>query len=218
MLCLLLLSGTLMTSCFGSNVGEKEANTFETGSTLKDSTESNPEEEFYLQNQVTLSDGIIYVENSDPFTEGLIFEAIPDEEGYAVVDYVGPAKDVVIPKIYRGFYVVRIADSAFKGITKLTSVSIPDSVTSIGSNAFNRCENLASIYLPRSVIKIGYHTFDDCFKLSTVYYDGQSANWEKIEVGHNSKLNSATLYYYSEKHPTTEGNYWHYVNGVPTKW
>jgi hypothetical protein len=27
-----------------------------------------------------------------------------------------------------------------------------------------------------------------------------------------------TLYYYSENTPEYDGNYWRYVNGVPTKW
>jgi hypothetical protein len=26
------------------------------------------------------------------------------------------------------------------------------------------------------------------------------------------------LYHYSESQPTTDGNYWHYVNGTPTIW
>ena len=29
---------------------------------------------------------------------------------------------------------------------------------------------------------------------------------------------SAVVYYYSEEKPTTTGNYWHYVNGIPSKW
>ncbi len=34
----------------------------------------------------------------------------------------------------------------------------------------------------------------------------------------NSNLTSATRYYYSETTPTEAGNYWHYVDGVPTPW
>jgi len=31
-------------------------------------------------------------------------------------------------------------------------------------------------------------------------------------------LDSVDIYYYSDKNPTTEGNYWHYVNNKPTPW
>lgn len=27
-----------------------------------------------------------------------------------------------------------------------------------------------------------------------------------------------TVYYYSETFPTTEGNFWHYIDGEPTVW
>jgi hypothetical protein len=43
--------------------------------------------------------------------------------------------------------------------------------------------------------------------------------WKGIEIdSNNSKLTSATLYYYSETTPAESGNYWHYVDGVPTPW
>ena len=46
-------------------------------------------------------------------------------------------------------------------------------------------------------------------------------DWAKISIDsyYNSSLTKATRYYYSETRPTnTTYQYWHYVNGVPTKW
>ena len=72
----------------------------------------------------SLPQGVVFEENSDPYTEGLLFKTVPDEEGYVVAGYEGPAKDVIIPRRYRGFCVVGISDDAFYKITKLETVSI----------------------------------------------------------------------------------------------
>lgn len=50
----------------------------------------------------------------------------------------------------------------------LTSVIIPDSVTSIGDYAFSYCIELTSLIIPNSVTSIGKHTFYGCVKLSSV--------------------------------------------------
>ncbi len=65
-----------------------------------------------------------------------------------------------------------IADDAFDDCYNLTSIKIPDSVTSIGEWAFEYCENLTSINLPDSVTSIGMEAF-----YNTAYYNN-SSNWE----------------------------------------
>ena len=49
-----------------------------------------------------------------------------------------------------------------------TSVTIPDSVTSIGNYAFYDCSNLASITIPDSVTSIGGSAFGYCSRLTSV--------------------------------------------------
>jgi len=55
-----------------------------------------------------------------------------------------------------------------------------------------------------------------------VYYEGTEEEWARVNINNeynaNKALNNATKYFYSENEPTTEGNYWHYVDGVVTKW
>ena len=111
-----------------------------------------------------------------------------------------------------------ISIGAFSRCSKLASINIPNGVTSIADNAFEDCYSLTSIIIPDSVTSIGKNSFDFCNSLRTVYYGGRASDWAKINIGFfNTKLTQATIYYYSATKPTTEGNYWHYVDSVPTK-
>jgi hypothetical protein len=58
--------------------------------------------------------------------------------------------------------------------------------------------------------------------LQSIYYGGTEEDWTKITIEtSNSDLLNATRYYYVENEedlPADNGNYWHYVDGVPTAW
>lgn len=56
----------------------------------------------------------------------------------------------------------------FYGCRGLTSVIIPNSVTSIGSNAFSDCSGLISIIIPNSVTYIGSYAFEGCSGLTSI--------------------------------------------------
>ena len=78
------------------------------------------------------------------------------------------AGDLVIPKIIEGKPVIGIAASAFSRCTSLTSITIPDSVTSIGNYGFYKCEGLKSITIPNSVTSIGGWAFSGCASLTSI--------------------------------------------------
>jgi len=74
---------------------------------------------------------------------------------------------VAIPDSYNGLPVTAIADEAFKGDV-LESITIPDSVTSIGEGAFFSCTSLREITLPKNLESIKYATFYKCSSLTSI--------------------------------------------------
>ena len=71
-------------------------------------------------------------------------------------------KSVTIPNS-----VTTIADSAFNGLSGLTSIDIPNGVTDIGAGAFGSC-GLTSVTLPDSVKTIGAGAFGGCYELTSI--------------------------------------------------
>ena len=75
---------------------------------------------------------------------------------------------IIIPSEYRGIPVKAIGDNAFNGCNNLTSITIPEGVTSIGDWAFTDCSNLASITIPEGVTNIGNGAFNGCSSLTSI--------------------------------------------------
>lgn len=84
--------------------------------------------------------------------------------------------------------------------------------------------SVENIIIPKSMVIIESNVFNNCKQLSAVYYMGTASDWDlryrngAISYIGNDYLKNATRYYYSETQPTEQGNYWHYVDGVPTIW
>ena len=72
---------------------------------------------------------------------------------------------VTIPDYVLGYKVVRISNFAFQECKKITSVHIPDAVTSIGQDAFLSCTSLEHANLPASLTTMADGVFYWCTKL-----------------------------------------------------
>ncbi|MBQ4510625.1 MAG: leucine-rich repeat protein [Clostridia bacterium] len=77
-----------------------------------------------------------------------------------------------------------IHSNAFENCSQLTSVSIPDTVVSIGTYAFYGCSKLSDVNIPIGVTEICEETFFRCFALKSISlpesltYIGQGAFYE----------------------------------------
>lgn len=97
------------------------------------------------------------------------FEFTPDNTAVIVTNYKynGAAADVTIPSRYKGKPVTTIGHAAFFN-SAVTSVTIPDSVTSISDDAFINCPQLTNISIPNSVTYIGFSAFSSCTRLKSI--------------------------------------------------
>lgn len=96
-----------------------------------------------------------------------VFEFILNNTAVIVISYKGTAADVTIPSRYKGKPVTTIGHAAFFN-SAVTSVTIPDSVTSIHDSAFAYCSSLTNISIPNSVTAIGSFAFEGCTKLESI--------------------------------------------------
>lgn len=84
------------------------------------------------------------------------YYTIHDDETVEIVSYDGDyfIEDLTIPSELQDLTVTAIGENAFNVVGSPTSITIPDSVTTIGDYAFAYCD-LESITIPNSVTTIG---------------------------------------------------------------
>jgi hypothetical protein len=94
--------------------------------------------------------------------DGYGIEVNPDNT-ITIVGYRGPGGPVTIPTNIGGLLVTTVGDdafNAFSGNTDPTSITFPDSITSIGSDVFIDCINLTNMVIGSGVTNIG--SLDGC--------------------------------------------------------
>ena len=103
-----------------------------------------------------------YTNLPDNFFQLIIGNVYSIVNGYSI-----PPNEVYIPARYNGLPVIEIGSHAFLGLV-VSSVYIPNGVTTIGHGAFANCTSLTSITIPNSVTSIGNYAFDNCTSLTSI--------------------------------------------------
>ncbi|WP_026887893.1 leucine-rich repeat domain-containing protein [Clostridium beijerinckii] len=91
-----------------------------------------------------------------------------DKSTGTIVEYTGSDSSVVIPDKIDGTEVKRIRFTSSSSCKNLTSITIPDSTTSIESIVCMNCSNLTSIVIPNSVTNIQADAFSGCSSLKSI--------------------------------------------------
>ena len=99
---------------------------------------------------------------------GLSFTYYSNYNGY-ILTGIGTCKDldIIVPSAYNEKPVVGIGGNAFSN-SSITSIIIPDSLTSIGAGAFERCSSLKNATISDNVTFIGNSAFLGCSKLENI--------------------------------------------------
>lgn len=97
---------------------------------------------------------------------------------WTITGYTGSRTRLDIPDKKDGKPITAIGDKAFYN-TGVSSVSLPQSITTIGANAFGKCSALESIAIPDAVTSIGENAFSECSRLRAVTF-GSSSKLSRI--------------------------------------
>ena len=139
--------------------------------------------------------------------DGIYYNWYFDGGDYLEVTYCGSKSDsysneysgsVEIPAIIYDDYgtaynVIRIHAWAFSDCSSLTSITIPNSVTSIGDHAFDGCSSLTSVTIPNSVTSIANRCFQDCSSLTSITIPNSVTSIEDRAFYRCSSLTSITI-------------------------
>ena len=88
--------------------------------------------------------------------------------------------------------VISIGNYSFSGCSGLTSVAVPNGVKDIGEYAFQNCTSLNSIIFPSSISEIGDYAFKGCKNILSVSIKKEKPI--RLSYGVFSNPRNATLY------------------------
>ncbi len=133
----------------------------------------NPYVSFYTNGTGDVTISSITIEYScaeDPVHPNLVLTEFDDH--YEVTGYTGSPVGFSIPAFYRGKFITGIAANAFKGLTSLTGILLPETLESIGESAFEDCTELEMINTPEHLSSIGAYAFKNCRSLTNAPLSG----------------------------------------------
>jgi hypothetical protein len=108
-------------------------------------------------------------------------------------DGYSSAPKIVSVEFETGSVCESIGDYAFNYCIEISSMDIPESVTSFGSGVFSRCSGLTSLVIPKGVTSIKYQMFYSCTSLTSISIPEGVTSIESYAFEGCSKLTSLTI-------------------------
>lgn len=102
-------------------------------------------------------------------SEGLQFSYSSYDNAYFLRG-IGTCTDthIIVPSTHQGLPVIGVVDFSFQNETSIESITLPDSIQSIGSSAFSGCTSLKSVVLPAGLQEIQTAVFSGCTALTDI--------------------------------------------------
>lgn len=185
-----IIISTLMLISFSACGSESNTSAENSSDSSISSTTDNSEKEFLA--------GVIVDKDEPEEAEAVAEEKVETEElitygatelfeydvytkHIEITKFIGKDVDIInVPEEIDGYKVTVICRDAFQKNKKITSITLPETITKIGHHAFWDCENLSSINLPASIEIIEHRAFLDCKSLTEITIpDGVTSLGEK---------------------------------------
>ena len=133
------------------------------------------------------------IPNTDA-TDNSAFTYVNHGDSIEITGFYNSVSDVVIPSEIEGLPVTAISVGAFY-LSTITSIEVPDSVTSIGEMAFLGCTSLKSVKLSTGVAKIDKNAFGSCSALQEIQVAKDNPNFSSLNgVLYSKKQDTLVIY------------------------
>ena len=157
-------------------------------------SENDDDKEIILRSVVALIDKQFYVakilfdesleQNYTIYTipQGYSYRKTEDENKIIIYQYDGYEEEITIPDKLDNLNVIGLDQKCFSnGVkfsdTKITKITIPESISSIGDGTFSDLPSLKEITIPKSVKNIGHNVFEGCNNLQKINVDNGNSDY-----------------------------------------
>ena len=137
------------------------------------------------------------IPNTDA-TDSSAFTYVNHGDSIEITGFDNSVSDVVIPSEIEGLPVTTISTGAFY-LSAITSIEVPDTVTSIGEMAFLGCTSLKTVKLSTGVAKIEKNAFGSCSALQEVQVAKDNPNFSSLDGVLYSKAQDTLVIYPAAK-------------------
>jgi len=158
----------------------------------------------------------VAVQPGDPESD---FQVTRSGGTITITGYKGNKSTVTIPSHIQNFPVAEIGSTAFYEKSGVTSVIIPNTVTTIGMQAFFGCTSLTNVTIGSGITKFGIEAavFLDCTNLTSVTFIGAIPSASINYVAFQGLGDLRAKFYATDKTNGTPGTYTR-PNGTSTTW